>query len=164
MQSWELWFSRVSSGTCKNVGWGRQCLHSSALEHVLAYRRSIHLLHGTFGRLLCFQMARLKNNVWSSASACFSAAFFHGCTSQSPLKYSFFTSCLLLKRLEGMSNEEQLRTEFGEKEAAGQPHCSLQLPEQGKWKRSCDFFYLLFSYRMHGKWFKAVLKEDQTRQ
>lgn len=37
-----------------------------------------------------------------------------------------------------MSSEEQLRTlglsSLGEKEAVGQPHCSLQLPEQGSGK------------------------------
>lgn len=107
---WELWFSKVSCSTWGNVGWGRQCLPFSALEHVLVHKRSSHLLHGTFGRLLCFQQARLEHCVYSSASACFSAAFPHSCTSQNHLKYSFFTSCLLVKRLKGMCHEEQLRT------------------------------------------------------
>ena len=26
---------------------------------------------------------------------------------------------------------------FGEKEAEGGPHCSLQLPEEGKWRGRC---------------------------
>ncbi|KAK4811191.1 hypothetical protein QYF61_019822 [Mycteria americana] len=45
----------------------------------------------------------------------------------------------LVKGLEGMSYEEPLRTLglsfFGEKQTMeGRPHCSLQLPEEGKWR------------------------------
>jgi len=47
----------------------------------------------------------------------------------------------LVKRLEGMSYEEWLRTSglsnFGEKEAEGRPHCPLQLPEERRWRGRC---------------------------
>ena len=46
----------------------------------------------------------------------------------------------LVKELEGMSCEEQLRTRlvwFGEEEDEGQPHCTPQLPEKEMWRGSC---------------------------
>ncbi|KAK4814025.1 hypothetical protein QYF61_004655 [Mycteria americana] len=46
--------------------------------------------------------------------------------------------------LQGMSSEERLEdsgfVSFGEKEAEGQPHCSLQLPEEGTWRGRCRAF------------------------
>jgi len=47
----------------------------------------------------------------------------------------------LVRGLEVISCEEQLRTlefvQFGEKEVEGRPHCSLGLPEVGKWRGRC---------------------------
>jgi len=51
---------------------------------------------------------------------------------------------------------------FGGKGAEGQPHCSLQLPEEGTWGRSCWALLPGTQWQDTWEWFKAAPGEVQT--
>ena len=51
--------------------------------------------------------------------------------------------------------------QFGEKEVEGQPHCSLQVPEEGKWRRRC--WSLLPGIQCQDMWLKAASVRGRFR-